>query len=103
MRDTTIFYFHCLEGTSAAEYQLLRLWGKGDRREFRAVTGGILHESGGAKDNMVEFKYEKVSPRIYKVSVPRLNIGEYGFLAPGAVATANVAAQGKIYTFRVVE
>ena len=103
MPDTTVFYFHCLEGTSAAEYQLLRLWGKGDRREFRAVTGGILHASGGAKDNVVEFKYEKVSPRIYKVSVPRLNIGEYGFLAPGAVATANAASQGKIYTFRIVE
>jgi hypothetical protein len=88
MPDTMVFYFHCLEGTSAAEYQLLRLWGKGDRREFRAVTGGILHASGGARDNVVEFKYEKVSPRIYKVSVPRLNIGEYGFLAPGAVATA---------------
>ena len=38
MSDTTVFYFHCLEGTSAAEYQLLRLWGKGDRREFRAVA-----------------------------------------------------------------
>jgi hypothetical protein len=103
MPDTTVFYFHCMEGTSAAEYQLLRLWGKGDRREFRAVTGGILHASGGARDNVVEFKYEKVSPRIYKVSVPRLNIGEYGFLAPGAVATANAASQGKIYTFRIVE
>jgi hypothetical protein len=101
--DTMVFYFHCLEGTSAAEYQLLRLWGKGDRREFRAVTGGILHASGGAKDNVVEFKYEKVSPRIYKVSVPRLNFGEYGFLAPGAVASANTASQGKIYTFRIVE
>jgi len=47
----------------------------------------------------VDFKYEKVSPRIYKVSVPRLNLGEYGFLAPGAVASANTASQGKIYTF----
>jgi hypothetical protein len=103
MSDTTVFYFHCLEGTSAAEYQLLRLWAKGDRREFRAVTGGILHASGGAKDNVVEFKYEKVSPRIYKVSVPRLNLGDYGFLAPGAVASANTASQGKIYTFRIVE
>jgi hypothetical protein len=103
MPDTTVFYFHCLEGISAAEYQLLRLWSKGDRREFRPVTGGILHASGGAKDNVVEFKYEKVSPRIYKVSVPRLNLGEYGFLAPGAIASANTASQGKIYTFRIVE
>jgi hypothetical protein len=53
--------------------------------------------------NVVEFKYEKIAPRIYKVMVPRLNMGEYGFLAPGAVATANAASQGKIYTFHIVE
>ena len=103
MPDMTIFYFHCTEGVSAAEYQLLRLWGKGDRREFRAITGGVLHSKGGAQDNVVSFTYEKIAPRIFKVIVPRLNFGEYGFLAPGAVATANAASQGKMYTFRIVE
>ena len=44
-----VFYIHCLEGGSAAEYQLLRLWRKENRREFRAVTGGVLHASGGAQ------------------------------------------------------
>lgn len=97
------FYFHCAEGGSAAEYQLLHLWGKGDRREFRAVTGGVLHASGGAQDNVVSFEFEKVAPRIYKIKVGRLSVGEYGFLAPGAVASANAASQGKIYTFQIVE
>jgi hypothetical protein len=103
MPDMTVFYFHCVEGVSAAEFQLLRLWGKGDRREFRAITGGVLHATGGARDNVVSFTYEKIAPRIFKVVVPRLNFGEYGFLAPGAVATANVASQRKMYTFRIVE
>jgi len=78
MSDTTIFYFHFSEGTSAAEYQLLRLWSKGDRREFRTATGGILHASGVAKGNVVESKHEAISPRIYRISVPALNVGDYG-------------------------
>jgi hypothetical protein len=78
-------------------------WGKGDRREFRAVTGGVLHASGGTQDNVVHFDYEKVANRIYKIKVPKLSVGEYGFLAPGAVASANAASQGKIYTFQIVE
>jgi hypothetical protein len=59
MPDMTVFYFHCVEGVSVAEYELLRLWGKGDRREFGAITGGILHATGGAKHNLVEFKIRK--------------------------------------------
>jgi hypothetical protein len=70
------FYVHCAEGGSATEYQLLHLWEKGDRREFRAVTGGVLHASGGAKDNVVSFEYEKVVPRIYKIKVAGLSVGE---------------------------
>jgi hypothetical protein len=101
--DVLEFYVHCVEDGSATDYQLLYLWGKGDRREFRAVTGGVLHSSGGAKDNVVSFEYQKVAPRIYKIKIPRLGVGEYGFLAPGAVASANVASQGKMYTFQIVE
>ena len=37
------------DGTSVTEYQLLRLYEKGNRREFRAMTGGILHVCGGAE------------------------------------------------------
>jgi hypothetical protein len=101
--DVLEFYFHCVEGGSATEYQLLHFWEKSDRREFRAVTGGVLHASGGAKDNVAPFDYEKVAPRIYKIKIPRLSAGEYGFLAPGAVASANAASQGKTYTFQIVE
>ena len=32
-----------------------------------------------------------------------VTIGEYGFLAPGAAASSDLASRGKIYTFRIVE
>ena len=38
MAGSLVFYIHCLDGNSASEYQLLRFWQKGDRREFRSVT-----------------------------------------------------------------
>jgi hypothetical protein len=97
------FYIRCAEGNSASEYQLLRLWDKSNRREFRAVTGGILHKTGGAKDNDLTFDFEKVGSRTYKIVLNSLGVGDYGFLAPGAVASANVASNGKIYTFRILE
>ena len=100
--DVLEFYFHCAGG-SAPDYQLLHLWGKGDRREFRAVTGGVLHASGGAHDNVVSFEFAKVALRIYEIKVPRLSVGEFGFLALGAASSANAAQQGKIHTFQIVE
>jgi hypothetical protein len=103
MAGSIVFYIHCLEGNSVSEYQLLRFWQKSDRREFRSVTGGVLHMSGGATDNLVEFQFEKIGPRTYKVELPSLALGEYGFLAPGAAASADMASRGKIYTFRVIE
>jgi hypothetical protein len=103
MAGSLVFYIHCLEGNSASEYQLLRFWEKGDRREFRSVTGGVLHSSGGATNNVIEFQFEKIAPRTYKVTMPSLALGEYGFLAPGAAASADMASRGKIYTFRIVE
>lgn len=97
------FYIRCLEGNSASEYQLLHFWQKSDCREFRSVTGGVLHMSGGASNNVIEFKFEKIAPRTYKAELPALTIGEYGFLAPGAAASSDLASRGKIYTFRIVE
>jgi hypothetical protein len=95
------FVIRCQEGNSASEYQLMRLWDKGDRREFRSVTGGILHRSGGAQLNVMPFKFEKIAPRTYKIAVGDWQPGEYGFLAPGAVGSSNAASLGKIYTFRI--
>ncbi len=97
------FVIRCAEGVSAAEYQLLRLDKKSDRREFRAMTGGIFHASSGAEKNAVAFKFDKVASRTFTVKVDTLKQGEYGFLPPGAYQSASAASSGKIYTFRVPE
>ena len=92
---------YCLEGTSATEYQLLKLWEKKDRRTFRAVTGGIIHASSGADENLVAFEPVRVRPRIYGFNLPSLPPGEYGLLPPGAATSASAASMGKIYSFTV--
>jgi hypothetical protein len=95
------FLIKTLEGTSAAEYQLLRLHQKGNRREFRSVTGGVLHQSGGAQRDEVPFQPEKVGDRSWRVRVDSLQPGEYGFLAPGT-SSVSISASGKMYTFGVL-
>jgi hypothetical protein len=97
------FVIICAEGTSAAEYQLLRLDQKGNRREFRTMTGGVIHASGGADRNAVAFEHEKIAARTYKIELADLKAGEYGLLPPGAMMSASVASSGKIYTFRIPE
>jgi hypothetical protein len=64
---------------------------------------GHLEVKGGAQDNVLEFKFQKVASRTYKVVLKGLGPGEYGFLAPGTTAGLNAASQGKVYTFRIAE
>lgn len=40
---------------------------------------------------------------MYKVLLPSLGAGEYGFLPPDAVTSSNSALIGKIYTFWSLE
>ncbi len=96
------FVVRTLEGTSVSEFQLLKLYKKGNRREFRAVTGGILHVKGGTERNHVAFTTEKTGTRTWHVRLNELPLGEYGFLPPG-ISAASIGSSGKIYTFEVVE
>jgi len=106
----------CPEGVAGTEYQLLDLDEKGDRREFRAVTGGVYHSSGGTDKNAVGFDVEKFAPRTYRIRIASLKKGEYGFLAPGGgqvgstggaasgtSVTGGATNSGKIYTFGILE
>jgi hypothetical protein len=95
-------YIKTPEGTGVTEYQLLRLDQHDNRREFRAMTGGIIHASGGAERNAVKFEPEKVGNRIWKIALKDLKKGEYGFLPPG-ISSASLSSSGKIYSFGVVE
>jgi len=73
-----------------------------DSREFRTVTGGIFHASGGDTKDLVQFENRKVAPRTWLVTLPNLVPGEYGFLPPGAIVSANASSSlGKMYTFQV--
>ena len=65
---TLLVYVH--EGVDITEYQLLRLWESKDAREFRTVTGGVMHVSGGATRDLMTFEGKKVAPRTYQVLLP---------------------------------
>jgi hypothetical protein len=92
------------EGVAATEYQLLRLREESDAREFRTVTGGVFHKSGGASRDAIEFEAKKIAPRTYALTLSNLKTGEYGLLPPSSGdATGSSGRLGKIYTFHVIE
>ena len=92
------------EGTEITEYQLLRLRPNGDSREFRSVTGGVLHESGGAQRDSIEFQPEKIANRVYQITLEAsTGVGEYGLLPPGAYGSSNMGSSGKIYTVSITQ
>jgi hypothetical protein len=98
------FLIYAPEGIAVTEYQLLRLHESGNSREFRSVTGGVIHASGGAKRDEVEFEAKKIAPRMYEIVIAHgLKNGDYGFLPPGALSSSNMASSGKIFSFHVNE
>jgi hypothetical protein len=99
-----VFAVYVPEGTAITEYQLVRLHQQSSSREFRSVTGGVIHESGGAKRDLVEFQSQKIAPRLYQVSLESsAGKGEYGIIPPGSYASSNMASGGKIYSVSVIE
>lgn len=89
------------EGTSAGEYELLKFRLNSSNREFRTLTGGVFHSTGGAERDEVPFKPEKTAPRTYQFTLDdKVDGGEYGILPPG---TGNITNGGKIYTFAITE
>ena len=89
------------EGVSANEYDFLRFRINSNNREFRVLTGGVFHSTGGADRDEVKFNPVKTAPHTYQFTVNNdTGGGEYGILPPG---TGNVTNGGKIYTFAIVE
>ena len=106
----------CAEGVTASEYTLLKLDEKGDRREFRAVTGGVYHSSGGLEKDAIKFDFQKIAPRTFKILLTGLKKGEYGLLPPGSGSVGGMGGgasgqtvqggsmqAGKLYTFGITE
>jgi hypothetical protein len=89
------------EGVAASEYDFLRFRIHSDNREFRVLTGGVIHSTGGADRDEVKFNPVRTAPHTYQFTVDQsTGGGEYGILPPG---TGNVTNGGKIYTFAIVE
>ena len=87
------------EGAVLAEYQLLHLHSNKDNREFRTVTGGVLHSQSGSQRDQVSFDGKKIASRVYELAFPAAaEPGEYGILPP-----SSTNGSGKIYSFRVNE
>jgi hypothetical protein len=107
------FYFYVPDGASAADYVLLKLTKKGDRREFHIGTfGGWLGGSSGPeREKEIPFKSDHVGIRIYRVALSSdLKPGEYAFFmstgqqsATGGMSAkgAGGAATGRIYDFSI--
>jgi hypothetical protein len=109
-----LFYFYVPDGASAADFILLKLEKKGNRREFQigsfgGVTGG---KSGVKRDKEVPFKADHVAVRTYRIALDEdLKPGEYGFfmgtgqqsmMASGRGGShSGGAASGRIYDFTV--
>jgi hypothetical protein len=90
------------EGVAITEYQLIKLREQKDYREFRTVTGGVMHAKSGATRDLLEFAGTKVASRTFSVNLPTLGAGEYGFLPPGAITSSSSSGSiGKMYTFRI--
>jgi hypothetical protein len=100
------FLIVAAEGVAITEFQLIKLRGKSDSREFRTVTGGVFHASGGATRDLVQFEGSKIASRTFSVKLSNLGAGEYGFLPPSVQAGSgggSAANLGKMYSFRVGE
>jgi hypothetical protein len=95
------FLVYTPDGVDITEYNLLRFRLNSSSREFRALTGGVFHSTGGADRDEVPFKPVKTAPHTYQFTIGMETPGaEYGILPPG---TGNIANGGKIYTFAISE
>lgn len=92
------------DGIEATDFQLVHLHVKSDAREFRTVTGGVFHASGGSAKDAVAFQQTQIAKRTYKITLPdNTPPGEYAFLAPGLTGSSASGSTGKAYTFHLVE
>jgi hypothetical protein len=112
-----VFYLYVPDGSSAADFQLIILEKKGNRREFQigsfgGITGG---KSGVKREKEIAFTAEHAGIRTYKLTLAAdMKPGEYAFfMGTGQQATmaggssggarSGGAASGRVYDFRIPE
>lgn len=98
------FIIKAPDNSEATDFQLVHLHAKSDAREFRTMTGGVFHASGGATRDAIQFEQKKLAKHVYSVVLPpNLAPGEYAFLSPGLSNSTAAGSTGKAFTFRFVE
>lgn len=111
-----VFYFYVPEGSSSADYVLIRLEKKRDHREFQTGSfGGLMGgRSGVRKGREIQFKSEHVGTRTYRITLEEnLHAGEYAFFMRTGqqammtnrkvAASSGGNATGRIYDFSVAD
>ena len=111
-----LFYIYVPDGTSAADFVLIKLEKKSNRREFQVGSfGGLTAGKSGVKaEKEIPFKFEHVAIRTFKIMLSSdLQPGEYAFfmgtgqqtmMASGhGSSPSGGAASGRIYDFSVPE
>ena len=106
LRSPLEFLIKAPDGVEGTDFQLVKMHTHSDSREFRTLTGGIIHSSGGSKRDAVMFEQAKIGKRTYKITFPdseKMLTGEYAFLAPGITGSTAAGSTGKAYTFHFLE
>jgi hypothetical protein len=95
------FLIYTPDGVQGSEYDVLLFRLNGCCREFRTLTGGVVHSTGGATRDEVQFTPVKIAPHTWTFTLDaKTPGGEYGILPPG---TGNITNGGKVYTFAITE
>jgi hypothetical protein len=106
LRSPMEFIIKAPDGVEGTDFQLVKMHTHSDSREFRTLTGGVIHSSGGSARDAVKFDQARIAKRTYKITFPdteKILTGEYGFLAPGLTASTASGSTGKAYTFHFLE
>lgn len=101
--DVHAFFLNIPEGVAPAEYTLVRLHEKGNRREIELGKARFSMKTGVPQDATIPFQSEKVDKGKYRVSVSGLSVGDYALMPPGSEVSRNSTSVGKVYTFFVKE
>jgi hypothetical protein len=94
------FVIRTRQGTAAAEYVLLQLFTRKNRREFRVMAPTSFHVQGPERV-AVPFEPRRIAPDVFHLKILAAPRGEYAFVRPGAGLTMNSAADAVTFTFGV--
>ncbi len=92
-----VFYLRMPEGKEISDVILISLLGKGDRRELDGLPGS---KGGLNSDDVVQFDHAEVGAKLFKLSPPALDEGEYLFFFAGS-AEPDKGTYGKGYDFGI--